>query len=175
MGRTTFQLPRERAAQLRRIAAERGEYVTDVIERLVREEYQRLGWTLDLPDGVHLDVRHDAEAPRVMLSVDGLDEVSLTSDEASHFAAGLIAMEEDDSKAPVLLSASQDQRATIEARRHGKGISLAINGHRKPLTVGLARDLGEGLRRSVHELLQVERLKDPRWGSYGGPYNDGRD
>ena len=175
MSRTTFQLPRERGKQLRRLAAERNEYVTDVIESLIREEYERLGWTLELPDGFEVSERSDETEPRAQLAVEGLGSVSLTPLEASQFADALIAMAEGATKGPALISTTQDEAATLEARRHGKGVAFAINGRRKPLTVGLTRDLGDGLRRCANALRGPDHAGDPRWGSWGNMTENGKE
>ena len=150
--RGTIRLAEERTEQLRRLAAHHGKHVTELIEDWIADEWQRLGYDPVLPKGFDSEALDEAgTSARVRLHADGLEPVDLEHDEAREVALGLIALADGDQSAPTRIDATRNGGHLVEIRRQGKGIGYLVNGRKKGLTYGLARDLGYAVGQQIGE------------------------
>ncbi|MBK1669257.1 hypothetical protein CKO28_14565 [Rhodovibrio sodomensis] len=180
--RGTISLADERAKQLRRLAAHHGKHITELIEDWIAAEWRQLGYDPVLPNGFGLS-HPTCDTPNAPLGieVEGLGSVDLEYEEAREIALALIALADGDQSAPTRIDGTKRGGHLVEVRRQGKGISYLVNGRKKGLTYGLARDLGYALGQrgdafephergpknaKLDEHTNGENEQPPEWGSW---------
>jgi hypothetical protein len=162
--RGTISLADERAKQLRRLAAHHGKHITELIEDWIAAEWRQLGYAPVLPNGFGLSLPTGAEPDTPLrIEAEGVEPVDLEPEEAREVAFALIALADGDQSAPTRLDGSKQGGHLVEVRRQGKGISYLVNGRKKGLTYGLARDLGQAIGSAVG-VSQEPQGRDPSNG-----------